>query len=102
MTNHMRDSAPPELRRLPPTAFLDTSCELLKPLAIFMAIYSMSNGIPCAGCAYDMHGKCKARQELFAGKRQKPALQQPAEPVRDMAKRLNISLSEARRRRRTA
>lgn len=88
--------------RLQIEAFVNSTCELSQPLPIFIAVYSLSNGNPCKGCAYDDHvsGGCKAKRSLFA----KPAVaqspQEPQETVREMANRLGISLSEARRRRR--
>ena len=85
-----------------PLDFIDAGCELATPLPIFLAIYSLSNGNPCKGCAYDMDGKCAARKALFKMENKRPQLQESEETVRAMAARLGISLSEARRKRRHA
>lgn len=84
--------------------FLASTCELATPRNIFIAIYSMSNGNPCKGCAYDEHqkGGCPAKRELFAKPSPRQLLQAAPETVRELAERLGVSLSEARRMRRTA
>lgn len=87
---------------LPITAFLESSCELNTPARIFLAIYGLTNGHPCPGCAYDMHGKCKARRELFKAPEVKAPIQEPTETVRQTAERLGMSISEVRRQRRMA
>jgi len=87
-------------QHLPITAFLESTCELKEPARIFFAIYGLTNGHPCPGCGYDMHGKCKARRELFKAPEVKALIQEPTETVRQTAERLGISISEVRRQRR--
>ena len=83
--------------------FVSAGCELSTPFNIFVAIYGISNGKPCEGCSYDLHGSsCKARKALFSTPTQAKLNQQPAETVRETAARLGISISEVRRRRRNA
>lgn len=83
--------------------FIDAGCELSDPLRLFIGLYHATAGQPCNGCAYDSHGnKCQAKRALF----QAPAVATPDAPrgetVREAAARLGVSISEVRRRRRTA
>lgn len=85
---------------LPMESFINSTCELANPLQIFAAVYSLSNRLPCKGCGYDGHGqKCKAKTELFRSVIPATPLHAPQETVRETAARLNISISEVRRRR---
>lgn len=88
-----------------PEDFIGAGCELATPFGSFFAIYQMSNGQPCNGCAYDAHGSsCKAKKTLFSTPTQaklNPA-NVPTETVREQAARLGISISEVRRRKRVA
>ena len=56
-----------QLPELPIKTFLESSCELAMPRNVFAAVYGMSHGKPCIGCAYDEHSKtgCKAKQKLL-------------------------------------
>lgn len=68
--------------------FMETDCQLLNPMHLFLGLHTATGGDPCTtGCTYFNGGKCPAYLAL-----------QP-ETVRGMARRLDISISEARRRR---
>ncbi len=70
-----------------------------------MAVHEMTGGKLCTtGCADYNGGRCAAFQKLENGAAQKvvAAGGAPVETVREMAARLNISLSEARRQRQGA
>lgn len=89
--------------RLPLESFVASTCELAAPLEIFIAVYSLTNGEPCNGCGYDGHGQhCKAKAELFAAPTKRAPVQAPSETVRETAERLGVSISEVRRRRKSA
>jgi hypothetical protein len=78
--------------------FLLTDCRLLKPLPIFIGIYTATSGDPCTtGCAYFEGGNCPDYRKLNTPA--KKQVQQPQETVRETAIRLGISISEVRRRR---
>lgn len=80
--------------------FLNAGCELASPLTLFLGIYGLTNGKPCEGCAYDMHGsKCAARKTLFAAPPKALYVAPPTETVREEASRRGISISEVRRQR---
>ena len=82
--------------------FLETDCQLLKPIAIFAGIHQATGGDPCTtGCAYFNGGKCSAYRKLTIPAKAE-AHQEPMETVRETAARLGISISEVRRRRRAA
>lgn len=55
------------LPELPVERFQETSCELQKPLLMFLAIHSLTHGQPCRGCSYDVHSEtgCSAKRELL-------------------------------------
>ena len=88
------------IQRIPVEAFVDAGCELIRPFPIFLGIYSLSSGQPCAGCGYDHDGKCEAKRKILHAAQTKPEIQSPTETTREMAARLGVSLSEARRIRR--
>ena len=80
--------------------FLKTDCQLLEPFPIFIGLYRVTGGDPCTtGCAYFKGGKCPAYMKLNIPAKVE-AQQEPMETVRETAKRLGISISEVRRRRR--
>jgi len=83
--------------------FINAGCQLASQLQIFGAIYGVTSGYPCEGCAYDSHGsKCEAKRKLFAPQRAAKEEKQKGETVRETAARLGVSISEVRRRRRVA
>ncbi len=81
-----------------------TPDSLLKNLAVKIddtleAVHKMTGGRMCTtGCFTFNNGKCASFQRLENGAAAKAAVA-PSETVREMAARLNISLSEARRQR---
>lgn len=78
--------------------FMETDCQLLKPIQLFIGLHAATNGDPCTtGCAYFNGGKCAAYRTLNTVAKATP--EQHTETVREMAARLGISISEARRRR---
>lgn len=82
--------------------FLKTDCQLLQPMVMFLGIHAATNGDPCTtGCAYFNGGKCPAYRKLTIPAKVE-AQQEPQETVRETAARLGISISEVRRRRRSA
>ena len=83
-------------------SFLDAGCELARPdVRMLIGIYDATGGNPCTtGCAYYKGGACPAYRKLTLPVNVAVG-QQQGETVREMAARLGISLSEARRRRRT-
>ena len=82
--------------------FLGTDCQLLKPFDMFMALHQATLGDPCTtGCSYFNGGKCEAYRKLTIPAKAE-AQQEPMETVRETAARLGISISEVRRRRRSA
>lgn len=54
-------------------AFVNTSCELKSPINMFAAIYAVTKGQPCIGCAYNeahIKGGCPARRSLLTAVKQ--------------------------------
>lgn len=81
--------------------FADAGCELAKPIGLFLGVFAATNGDPCTtGCAYYKGGNCPAYRAMKDAPQKKVAQQEPTETVRETAKRLGISISEVRRRRR--
>ena len=81
--------------------FVEAGCGLATPVRIFLAIYQLSGGKPCKGCAYDsFSSKCAAKRELFPVIQTRIDASVYVETVRESAARLGISISEVRRRRR--
>ena len=101
----MRNSREParvtEPRSLGQFMELGADCHLLRPMPLFIAIHEASQGMPCNGCAYGDHEDCQGKKKLYQP--QRAVLVQPqGETVREQAARLGVSISEIRRRRRTA
>lgn len=96
------------MKKLPPEAYGDCEgaiCKMSSPYAIFLAVYTGSNGFPCNGCGYYQGGACPAFKFLHQGDKpenMKAPDQKPEETVSQMAARLGISKSEVRRRRASA
>ena len=83
--------------------FSEAGCELTRPVQIFVGLYSATNGDPCTtGCAYYKGGNCKAFLAMKDAPQKKAAQQAPTETVREAAARLGVSISEVRRRRKSA
>jgi hypothetical protein len=105
MRNHYQRKEPQrvrESRELAQFIELGKDCPLLNPREIFISIHQISRGMPCNGCSYGDYQDCAGKKRLY-GAPQQPKPEEPKEEtVREMASRLNISISEVRRRRRLA
>ena len=84
-------------------AYVDAGCifyENSRPAFAF--VWIQTTGQVCTtGCAWFDGGKCPAYRKMTIPAKA-AAQQEPQETVRDTAKRLGISISEVRRRRRQA
>lgn len=84
-------------------AYVEAGCQFAKesPPSFLLVYMGTQHKVCDTGCAWFDGGRCPAYRRLTIPS--KPAAQQePQESVRDTAKRLGISISEVRRRRRTA
>lgn len=83
-------------------AYMESDCTFAKQSRlIFLLVHMSTQHKVCdTGCAWFEGGRCPAYRKLTIPA--KPAAhQEPQENVRDTAKRLGVSISEVRRRRRT-
>jgi hypothetical protein len=84
---------------IPMPDYLKSECELKSPLKVFLAIYTMSQGFPCKGCAYDQPEVdrpqgCPVKKELLKlvrpGRAREP--KKPAPPTNaEIARKMKIS-----------